>query len=296
VAVALAPRAITIPAWSVEDVRAYSAQEIVRTRVELGGVLIDQQDFEGAVERLRAFSRSGSPHQVVTVNLDFLAIARRDATFAETVNQADLAVADGMPLVWASRLGNEPLAERLAGVELVDACCSLAARSDQGVFLLGGGPGVAEAAARRLEARHPRLRVAGVYSPPFGPFTPEEDERIVRLIRAASPGFLFVALGAPRQDLWIHSHLEELGVPVSMGVGCVFDLLAGAVNRAPRWMQRCGLEWAFRLLQEPRRLWRRYIIDDLPMFVRLLLSTQRVERSTLKRPASRDLLPSAVAP
>lgn len=169
----------------------------------------------------------------------------------------------------------EALAERVAGVELVNDSCALAAQSGQGVFLLGAADGVAEIAAARLKERHPGLRIVGTYSPPMGPLKRRETDRIVRMIRAAKPGFLFVALGAPRQDEWIRQHLTELNVPVSMGVGCVFDLLAGVSHRAPAWMQAVGLEWAYRLVNEPRRLWRRYILNDLPVFGRLLLSGRR---------------------
>jgi N-acetylglucosaminyldiphosphoundecaprenol N-acetyl-beta-D-mannosaminyltransferase len=208
----------------------------------------------------------------VTANLDFLTIAERDQEFRQTINSADLAVADGMPLVWLSRLRGQPLPERVTGVDLVDACCELAAAAGQGVFLLGAGPGVAQAAAERLQERHPDLRIVGMITPPMGPLKRKENARIVRTIQDAAPGFLFVALGAPRQDLWIRTHLEELNVPVAMGVGCVFDLLAGVSNRAPAWMQSAGLEWLYRLVREPRRLWRRYLMNDLPLFGRLLFS------------------------
>lgn len=235
-----------------------------RERVDLGGVLIDRVDGDTAVDRIRGFLQSGKLNQIVTVNLDFVAIARRDADFRETLNAAELAVADGMPLVWASRLGAEPLPRRLTGVELVDECCRVAAETGTSVFLLGAAPGIADSAADKLRARFPGLRVAGVYAPPFGPLTPEENERILGRITAARPDFLFVALGAPQQDVWIRANRHRLDVPVAMGVGCVLDLLAGKVSRAPSWMQRSGLEWLFRLGQEPGRLWRRYILDDIP--------------------------------
>jgi N-acetylglucosaminyldiphosphoundecaprenol N-acetyl-beta-D-mannosaminyltransferase len=246
-----------------------------RPRLDFGGTLIDRVDRHQALERIRGFLHAGQPQQVVTVNLDFLSIAERDAAFRAVINGAGLAVADGMPLVWLSRLRGEPLAERVAGVELVDAACALAARTGDGVFLLGAAPGVARTAAERLVERHPGLRIAGTYSPPMGPLKRKHNQQIVRMIREAAPGFLFVALGAPRQDLWIAEHLHELNVPVAMGVGCVFDLLAGVTTRAPSWMQAAGLEWSWRLLREPRRLWRRYILNDLPVFGRLLLSGRR---------------------
>jgi N-acetylglucosaminyldiphosphoundecaprenol N-acetyl-beta-D-mannosaminyltransferase len=252
-----------------------------RRRVSLNGSLIDQVDFADAVARIRGFLTAGREHQVVTVNLDFLSIAERDPHFRDTINRADLAVADGMPVVWASRLTETPLPQRIAGVDLVDACCELAAEVAGGIFLLGAAPGVAEEAAQRMKDLYPGLQIAGTYSPPFGELTPQENERIVERIRAARPTFLFVALGAPRQDQWIRAHLGQLGVPVSMGVGCVLDLLAGNVSRAPQWMQRSGLEWAYRLGQEPGRLWRRYILDDFPTLGRVVLRSVRDRRTGL---------------
>jgi N-acetylglucosaminyldiphosphoundecaprenol N-acetyl-beta-D-mannosaminyltransferase len=260
-----------------------------RQRVDLGGVLIDRVDLGSAIDRVRDFLRSGKTNQIVTVNLDFVAIARRDQEFRDTLNAADLAVADGMPLVWASRLGDEPVPERLTGVELVDECCRLALETDSSIFLLGAAPGVdgspavADTAAARLRERFPGLKIVGVYAPPFGPLSPEENEHILQLIQAARPDFLFVALGAPQQDVWIRANRDRLDVPVCMGVGCVLDLLAGVVSRAPGWMQHSGMEWLFRLAQEPGRLWRRYIVDDMPVFFWLLRQT--LDRSNRSRTA-----------
>jgi N-acetylglucosaminyldiphosphoundecaprenol N-acetyl-beta-D-mannosaminyltransferase len=241
-----------------------------RQRIDLGGVLIDRVNTGTAIDRVRDFLHSGKTNQIVTVNLDFVAIARRDAEFRDTINGADLAVADGMPLVWVSRLADDPLPQRLTGVDLVDECCELAVKTETSIFLLGAAPGVADVAADRLRDRFPGLRIVGVYAPPFGPLTDDENERILQTINAARPDFLFVALGAPQQDTWIRANRDRLDVPVCMGVGCVLDLLAGVVSRAPSWMQQSGLEWLFRLLQEPARLWRRYIIDDIPVLAWLV--------------------------
>ena len=243
-----------------------------RPRVSLHGVRLDLVSLRGAAQRLETFLTSRTCRQVVTVNLDFLTMAERNSKFREIINQADLAVADGMPLVWASRLTPAPLAERVAGVELVHESCKLAVESGRSVFLLGGAPGVAERAARTLRARYPGIEVAGTYSPPIGPLTPQEDREILDQIERAQPGFLFVALGAPRQDVWIRAHRHRLAASVAIGVGCTLDLLAGKVTRAPRWMQRSGLEWAYRLGQEPQRLWRRYLVNDMPTFGRLVWS------------------------
>lgn len=268
-ALVLARPAVPLP----ERAASVPIVERQRRRVELGDVLIDQVTLDGALDHLRGFLLAGLPRQVVTVNLDFLSIASRDAMFRQTINAADLAVADGMPLVWLSRLRGEPLPERVAGVDLVDGVCRLAAEVDESVYLLGARPGVAEKAAEQLQVHHPGLRIAGTCSPPHRPLTQHEDDCITQQIRDTSPGVLLVALGAPRQDLWIRDHQARLGVPVAMGVGCTFDVLARTLGRAPVWMQRAGLEWAFRLGREPGRLWQRYLVNDLPLFARLLFST-----------------------
>jgi N-acetylglucosaminyldiphosphoundecaprenol N-acetyl-beta-D-mannosaminyltransferase len=132
---------------------------------------------------------------------------------------------------------------------------------------------VGDAAAAKLQNLYPGLRIAGTYAPPMGPLDDAANAEIVEIIRAAAPDLLFVALGAPRQDLWIREHMAQLQIPVAMGVGCTLDVLAGSIRRAPSWMQRLGLEWAFRLGQEPRRLWRRYLLRDLPLLMRLMWAT-----------------------
>jgi N-acetylglucosaminyldiphosphoundecaprenol N-acetyl-beta-D-mannosaminyltransferase len=265
----------TVTLFNTENV------SLIRPRVNLGGVLVDQVDFDSAVDRIERFVTSGGAHQIATVNLDFVAIARRRPEFMEVLNQVDLAVPDGMPLVWLSRLTGTALTERVAGVELFGACCEIAAEQQLGIFLLGAADGVAEEAGKNLQELYPGLRIVGSYSPSLGALSEEEDDYIVELIQQAQPHFLFVALGAPRQDVWIREHMSRLHVPVSMGVGCVFDIYAGAVKRAPKWMQQFGLEWAFRLAQEPARLWRRYLVDDLPTFAAVMLST----RATKPAPA-----------
>ncbi len=255
--------AAAAPGWIVP--RPLRGIEI-RPRVDLGGVLIDRVDLSSAVERIRGFLGSGRLNQIVTVNLDFVAIARRDESFRETLNDSELAVADGMPLVWVSQLMGSPVPDRITGNDLVDECCRLAVETNSSIFLLGAAPGIADTAGKRLMERFPGLRVAGVYAPPFGPLTATENEKILHRIHEARPDFLFVALGAPQQDVWIRANRDRLNVPVCMGVGGVFDLLAGVLARAPGWMQHSGLEWLFRLAQEPGRLWKRYIVDDLPVF------------------------------
>jgi N-acetylglucosaminyldiphosphoundecaprenol N-acetyl-beta-D-mannosaminyltransferase len=243
--------------------------------VELAGIAVDRVDRASAAAALEGFFDSEGRRQLVTVNTDFVRIARQDADFRRVLNAADLAVADGMPLVWLSRLRGPALPERVAGIDLVEDCCRIAAQRGVGVFLLGAAPGIADAAGRALVARHPGLRIAGTYAPPFGAHSDEETARMVAAIRAAGRCVLFVAFGAPRQDLFIASHLRELDVVLAMGVGCTFDILAGEVRRAPAWMQRTGLEWVWRMAMEPGRLWRRYLLQDAPFFGALAAAAVR---------------------
>jgi N-acetylglucosaminyldiphosphoundecaprenol N-acetyl-beta-D-mannosaminyltransferase len=210
---------------------------------------------------------------VCTGNLDHLVTLQQDSEFRAAYQEADLVLADGMPIVWISRLGRGPgLKERVAGSDLFWELARESQQSGLRLFFLGGSPGSAQRAADAVQLRYPAARVCGIYCPPFETFnTKQEQERIRTLIQAARPDVLMVGLGAPKQEKWILAHRERLGVPVSIGVGGSFEMAGGVISRAPRWMQRVGLEWVHRLLQEPGRMWKRYICRDLPLFVRLVL-------------------------
>jgi N-acetylglucosaminyldiphosphoundecaprenol N-acetyl-beta-D-mannosaminyltransferase len=233
-------------------------------------VQVDSIRLDQLAVLLRHFVASGRPHQIVTVNVDFVRIARQDAPFRDALGRADVAVPDGMPLVWLSRLLGQPLSDRITGVDVLEQGAAIAAAQGYSIFLLGAEPGVADKAAAVLCERYPGLRIAGTYAPAIGTFTKEENARMVELIRSAQPDLLFVAFGAPRQDVWIAAHREELNVPVSVGIGGSFNFLAGRIPRAPVWLQRAGLEWAYRLSREPGRLWRRYLLGDLPTLYRIV--------------------------
>lgn len=249
-----------------------------RSRADVAGVLVDRVDEKAASSTLERFLSDGRSHQIVTVNADFVRLAQREPGYRELLNHADLAVADGMPIVWLSRLRNDPLPARIAGIDLVEESCRLAARQGVGVFLLGAAPGVAASAAQRLVARHPGLRIAGTLSPSFGEWSAEEEQRVVTAVRDGGRSVLLVAFGAPRQDRFIAAHLRELDVPIAIGVGCAFDIIVGDKRRAPTWMQRTGLEWLWRLGQEPRRLARRYVMQDAPLILRLAVVAIREGR------------------
>ncbi|MBC7234265.1 MAG: WecB/TagA/CpsF family glycosyltransferase [Chloroflexi bacterium] len=219
----------------------------------------------------------GHPHQVVTVNPEFVIRAQRDAAFNVVLKKAALALPDGVGLLWASRLLGKPLRERVAGSDMLPLIAALCARRGYRPYLLGAAPGVAERAAAVLQRDNPSLEIAGTYA---GSPDPSEEEAIVERVVKAAPDFLFVAYGAPQQDLWIFRNLQRLQVPVCMGVGGAFDFIAGVTPRAPLWMRERGLEWLYRLWRQPWR-WRRMLA--LPRFVYLVLrqgARRRFARST----------------
>lgn len=228
------------------------------------GVPIDNLTMEEALARLETFvergRRTGKSHQVATVNADFVVKSLQDPELRLLLQEADMATADGMPLVWGARLLGVQLEGRVTGADLVPALAERAAAKGYSLFLLGAAPGVAARAAQVLQEQNPALRIAGVLSPPYGSVL-EMSPEVVEEIRKADPDIVLVAFGNPKQEKWIGMHGRELGVPVMIGVGGTLDFIAGSMKRAPRWMQRLGLEWLYRLLREPGRLWRRYVVD-----------------------------------
>jgi N-acetylglucosaminyldiphosphoundecaprenol N-acetyl-beta-D-mannosaminyltransferase len=222
------------------------------------------------VEHILDALESGRGGWVVTPNLDILRMLSASRALWTLFRKADLLVADGMPIVWASRILGDPLPERVAGSSLISSLSAGAARRGRSVYLLGGNPGSAEACARELVRRSPGLRVAGTDCPPHGfERDPREIRRIAGRLARARPDIVYVALGCPKQEHLIQ-HLRPAAPGAwYLGVGISFSYVAGDVRRAPAWMRRWGLEWIFRLAQEPRRLARRYLRNDIPFGLRL---------------------------
>jgi N-acetylglucosaminyldiphosphoundecaprenol N-acetyl-beta-D-mannosaminyltransferase len=229
-------------------------------RVAMLGVPLARIDMEAALARVDQFVQERSPHMVVTSDTPSIVRAQDDAEYQEIVRGADMVTADGRGVVWMARVLGLPVRERVSGVDLVERICERAEQKGYSVYLLGALPGVADEVAQRLRTRCPGLRVAGA---DHGYFTPEEEPKVVQRIAEAKPDILFVALGAPRQEKWIRRHMDDLRVPVALGVGGAFDVLAGRVRRAPKWMQRAGLEWLYRVAQQPRRLLRVWALPRL---------------------------------
>lgn len=230
-------------------------------RVSILGVAIDDLTEGEAVELVDAMIRSGRPHQICTINPEFIVEARRNPAFAAVLAGADLRTPDGFGLLLAARYLGSPLRGRVTGVELAERLAALSAARGYSIFFLGAAPGVAEAAAAALAARHPGIRVAGCFA---GSPHPRHEPFLRQLLGAARPDILLVAYGHPRQDLWIARNQPFVRAPAAIGVGGAFDYLAGRVPRAPAWLRRLGLEWLYRLARQPAR-WRR-IVDAVPRF------------------------------
>lgn len=229
---------------------------------KISGIEVDNLTFAEAVSRIIALAREHRSQYVVTPNADHIVKLQKDSAFRDVYRDAALVVADGMPLLWASRWLGTPLKERITGADLLPYLCAQAAQHGLSVYLLGAPPGVAQQAADKLSARHPSLKIVGVYSPPFGfEHDPAECQRIVEQINRCEPAILFVGVGCPKQEFWIANYRHLLKTGVMLGVGAAIAFAAGTEKRAPLFMQKTGLEWLYRLAQDPKRLTRRYLED-----------------------------------
>ena len=239
-------------------------------RLTIGTLPVDPVTRQGALERVAELVSRAGGGVVFTPNVDHVVIAEKHVRFRDAYARADLSLADGVPLLWAARLLGRPLPEKVSGSDFVPLLLERAAERGWRVYLLGGAPGVAALARDKLLEWMPSLQVVGVDAPRIEPGdSPELRDLIVERIRAASPDIVLVALGAPKQELWIDEVRDTLRPAVLLGVGASLDFVAGTVVRAPRWMSNAGFEWLFRLNSEPRRLWRRYLVRD-PKFLFIL--------------------------
>jgi N-acetylglucosaminyldiphosphoundecaprenol N-acetyl-beta-D-mannosaminyltransferase len=241
-------------------------------KIRIGKAWFDNITMTECLEKIRDSLGQGNKGFIIAANVDNVLILERDSEFRSAYENAQIVLADGMPLILASRLLGTPLKEKVSGSDLFPSLCRLAAGEGYKLFFLGGEEGVARKAADHFQKSWENLRVVGMYSPPFGfEKNDAENRRIIHLINQARPDILFVALGAPKQEKWMCRHLPELEVVLALGVGASFDFAAGTKKRAPVLWQKASLEWFWRFLQEPRRLFKRYFIDDLFPFAFLVL-------------------------
>lgn len=241
------------------------------SRINFLNIKVDNLTMSEAIERIDKLILKKKPSYVVTPNVDHIVKLESDIEFQEVYRDADLILTDGMPLVWISKLKGSPIKEKVSGSDLFPKICELSAIKGYRIFLLGAAEGIADKAACKLREKYRNLNIIGSYSPSFGfENSPEEINKIIEIINKAKPDILAVGLGAPKQEKFLHKYKDELNVPVSLAIGATIDFEAGNIKRAPRWMQNAGLEWSYRLLKEPKRMFKRYIIDDLNI-IKLIL-------------------------
>jgi N-acetylglucosaminyldiphosphoundecaprenol N-acetyl-beta-D-mannosaminyltransferase len=242
-------------------------------RVNLLGCPFDAISFSEVVENIKKAVRENRRLQIVTANIDFVMKARRDPVFAKALWKADLVVADGVPIKWATSMLGEPLKGRVNGTDLVWKCAEISAQMDCGVALIGAEPGVAQRAAEKMKGRWPEAKIYTIPTP--FPLRESDNEGLVKRVRDVMGKIVLVALGAPLQDRWVQSYLGKCGANVGIGIGSALDIICGDKPRAPKWMSENGFEWVHRMLLEPRRLSKRYIIEDSPFLIFLGLEVIR---------------------
>lgn len=246
---------------SVPRVPTSGAVEGVR-RVDILGCPFDAISFDDVMDAVRDAVVKGAPLQVVPCNVDSAMKARRDPAFAETLQKADLVIADGQFITWAAAWLGTPLEKRVSGTEIVWHCARISAETGKPVALIGAEEGVAPRAAQAMMERYPGSSVQALPTP--FPLDGDANDRLVTAIRGSGAAIVLAALGAPRQERWVQANLGASGAPVGIGIGSAFDIICGDKPRAPVWMQKMSLEWFHRMLQEPHRLGRRYLIEDMP--------------------------------
>jgi N-acetylglucosaminyldiphosphoundecaprenol N-acetyl-beta-D-mannosaminyltransferase len=232
-------------------------------KVTLFGVTIDNLTMAETVDRIEQMIRDGGVHQHVVINVDKVVKMESNPDLRKTILDCDLITTDGQPIVWVSKLLGSPLKQRVTGVDLFGALMAHCAERGLHPYLLGARQEVVARTVEVLKGKYPKLQLAGWRN---GYWSAMEEDRVIEEIKKARPDILCIAMGSPKQELFLQKWKQELRVPFVMGVGGSFDVTAGVLKRAPRWMQNCGLEWLYRLGQEPRRLWRRYLKEDMVFF------------------------------
>ncbi|MBO5284009.1 MAG: WecB/TagA/CpsF family glycosyltransferase [Lachnospiraceae bacterium] len=237
---------------------------------QLLNTYISNVTMEETILSIENMIHDGGRHYIVAVNVDVMMKIEKDSYLKEITDNADMVLVDGKPLVWIAKWHGHPVTAKISGSDLVPVLCSRAAERGYTVFILGGKEGIAALAKERLEERLPNIRIVGIYAPPLG-FEQNERElqKINHLISAVHPDLLIACFGCPKQEKWIYENYHKYDAKVSICAGATVDFLAGNVRRAPEWMSEHGLEWLYRFFQEPRRMFRRYFVEDVQI-VRLI--------------------------
>lgn len=234
------------------------------SRIKFLNTEIDNLSMDEAIRKIDKLITKKKPSYVVTPNVDHIVKLEKDMEFKKVYKNANLILTDGMPLIWISKMYGSPIKEKISGSDLFPKVCDLASQKGYKIFLLGAAEGVANKAANNLVEKYKGLNVVGTYSPSYGFESKENEiEHIIKIINEKKPDILAVGLGAPKQEKFLFKYRDRLNVPVSLAIGASIDFEAGNIKRAPKWMQDTGLEWFYRLCKEPKRMFKRYIIDDL---------------------------------
>jgi len=238
-------------------------QAIARRKIRLGKIHVDELTFEGAIDAIAAAVATGQGGYVVTPNVDHVCMAETDARLRDAYDRATLSLIDGMPLLWLAKALGNPLPAKISGSDLLRPLMQRAAQEKWRVYFLGGRPGVAQTAAEILQKDYPGFEIAGIDAPPLGfEHNAEQSAEVLTKINQAKPHILFTALGCPKQEYWMAQNVGSYGPAVALGIGATLDFVAGVVKRSPAWMSKVGLEWFYRLLQEPKRMASRYLVRD----------------------------------
>ncbi|MDP2913118.1 MAG: WecB/TagA/CpsF family glycosyltransferase [Candidatus Omnitrophota bacterium] len=250
----------------------------MKNRVDVLGVMIDNLTREEAVSEIDALIKKNKPSMVCTANANHVRLARADAQFAAIYNEADIVTGDGMPVIWASKLLGRPLRDRVSGIDLVEEICRRSAARGYRIYFLGASMGIAEKAKERCERLYPGVQIVGSYSPARSEILDDNKSlAIVDKINGSGANILCVAFGPPLQEKWMKKHMHLLKTPVSIGVGGTLDYLAGIIKRPPPIVQKMGMEWFARLIQDPARYWKRYL-KDFVFFYYLFLEITKTAR------------------
>ena len=237
------------------------------SRMKFMNTEIDNLTMKETIDEIDKLIKKDKNSYVVTPNVDHIVKLETDKELQEVYKDADLILTDGKPLIWISKFYKTPIKEKISGSDLFPLLCEMAAEKGYNMFFLGAGEGVANKAAQNLTNKFPKLNIVGTYSPPFGfEKDKKEIEKIINMVNKANTQILIVGLGCPKQEKFIHKYRKELNVPISLGLGASLDFEAGNIKRAPKWMSDNGLEWLYRLSKEPKRMFKRYIVDDVKIF------------------------------
>ena len=239
-------------------------------RANILGVNVSAINMRQALETIQSWISQREPHYVCVTPAHSIMDCYNDPRLRPIFNRSGMTTPDGMSIVWVLRMLGHKHVERVYGSDLMREVCKASLKHGYTHYLYGGAPGVGQVLKEKLISEIPGLQIVGHYTPPFGPVPPEEDHQIIEHIRSTNPDILWVGISSPRQEIWMAEHVERLNVPVLIGVGAAFDFLSGRKKQAPGWIQRSGLEWLYRFLSEPKRLWRRYA--QYPLFVLLLIT------------------------